>query len=55
MEPALAISQLNKTYEGDFQALKGISLEVQPGDFFALLGPTVPGNPPPLALSVRWF
>jgi len=44
MEPALAISQLNKTYGGDFQALKGISLEVQPGDFFALLGPNGAGK-----------
>ena len=49
MQTALAITQLSKTYEGGFEALKGISLEVQQGDFFALLGPMVQANPPPLA------
>ena len=37
-EPALAISQLSKTYEDGFQALKSVDLNVVPGDFFALLG-----------------
>ncbi len=43
-EPALAISQLSKTYEDGFQALKGIDLNVAPGDFFALLGPNGAGK-----------
>ncbi|MCL4110440.1 UNVERIFIED_CONTAM: hypothetical protein GTU68_022322 [Idotea baltica] len=38
MEKALKITNLKKTYEGDIQALKGIDLEVEKGDFFALLG-----------------
>ncbi|MDG1080108.1 MAG: ABC transporter ATP-binding protein, partial [Porticoccaceae bacterium] len=44
MQPALAIDQLSKTYEGGFQALKDISLTVQSGDFFALLGPNGAGK-----------
>ncbi len=38
MTYALKITNLKKTYDNDFQALKGISLEVEEGDFFALLG-----------------
>ncbi|MEE9342651.1 MAG: ABC transporter ATP-binding protein [Gammaproteobacteria bacterium] len=38
MTIALSIKNLSKTYDGGFQALKGINLEVQKGDFFALLG-----------------
>ena len=44
MQPALVIEQLSKTYQGNFQALKGISLTVQQGDFFALLGPNGAGK-----------
>jgi len=44
MQPALAISQLSKTYDGNFQALKGLSLTVKQGDFFALLGPNGAGK-----------
>jgi len=38
MENALKITNLKKTYNNNFQALKGINLEVKKGDFFALLG-----------------
>lgn len=41
---ALQIENLTKTYAGGFQALKGISLTIEPGDFFALLGPNGAGK-----------
>ena len=42
--PALKISGLEKTYDNGFQALKGIDLTVEQGDFFALLGPNGAGK-----------
>jgi ABC-2 type transport system ATP-binding protein len=44
MTIAISIEGLHKTYEGGFQALKGIDLQVQEGDFFALLGPNGAGK-----------
>ena len=41
---ALEISQLHKTYANGLQALKGIDLTVEQGDFFALLGPNGAGK-----------
>ncbi len=38
MTHALKITNLKKTYDNKFEALKGIDLEVKKGDFFALLG-----------------
>ena len=44
MIPALEIENLSKVYDNDFEALKGISLSVKQGDFFALLGPNGAGK-----------
>ena len=37
--PILAISDVHKTY-GGFPALRGVSLDVRPGEFIALVGPS---------------
>jgi len=55
MQPALAIEQLSKTYEGGFQALKDISLTVSRGISLLCSDPMVRVSPPPLALSVLWY
>ena len=44
MQYALEISHLRKTYKNNFEALKGIDLCVEQGDFFALLGPNGAGK-----------
>ncbi len=43
MTAALQISEVKKSY-GSLQALKGVSLEIEQGDFFGLLGPNGAGK-----------
>jgi ABC-2 type transport system ATP-binding protein len=44
MTQALSIRGLKKTYPNGFEALKGIDLTVEQGDFFGLLGPNGAGK-----------
>ncbi len=41
---ALVVKNLSKTYATGFEALKGISFSVEPGDFMAMLGPNGAGK-----------
>ena len=44
MSAIVSIRDLQKTYDGGFQALKGVSLDIQEGEILALLGPNGAGK-----------
>jgi ABC-2 type transport system ATP-binding protein len=44
MAPILSVRDLEKTYDGGFQALKSVSLDINQGEVFALLGPNGAGK-----------
>ncbi len=44
MQPVISITDLTKTYDSGFQALKGINLDIRRGEIFALLGPNGAGK-----------
>ncbi len=54
MTIALELQQLKKTYPGGVQALRGIDLQVEAGDFMRFSGRTGPENRPLSVLSALW-
>lgn len=44
MRPIISISNLTKTYDGGFTALKNINLDIHEGEIFGLLGPNGAGK-----------
>ncbi|MEM6409185.1 MAG: ABC transporter ATP-binding protein [Pseudomonadota bacterium] len=44
MSAIVSVKQLEKTYEGGFQALKSVSLDIEQGEILALLGPNGAGK-----------
>ena len=52
-KPVIRIENLHK-YFGDNQVLRGIDLEVMPGEKVVVLGPSAPASPQCFAASMHW-
>lgn len=44
MEPVIKVENLSKVYDGGFEALKSVNLEIKDGEILALLGPNGAGK-----------
>ncbi len=44
MQPVISVSNLTKTYQNGFEALKGVDLDIMDGEILALLGPNGAGK-----------
>lgn len=54
MDPILSANNLHKKY-GEFQAVKGISFEIESGEFFGLLGPNGAGKTTTISMLSTLF